>query len=70
MDVLHFRASNFPPEDFMLTQILLVFAFVFFCLGTFATPMNPPQPWYARFNLVSAGLAAWSLAELLGHLRG
>lgn len=54
----------------MLTQILLVFAFVFFCLGTFATPMNPPQPWYARFNLVSAGLAAWSLAELLGHWRG
>ena len=45
-----------------MTQVLLVFAFVFFVLGTFwggwaAAPA--PAPWYGRFNVVSAGLACW-----------
>jgi len=47
--------------------ILLVFAFVFFCIGTFFGPALPDGTrWYGRFNFVSAGLAAWSLAVLLG----
>lgn len=51
----------------MNSTILLVFAFVFFCIGTFFGPWTPaaPAPWYGRFNFVSAGLAAWSLADLL-----
>ena len=45
----------------MITLILLVFAFVCFALSAFWTP-NPP-----RVNLLSAGLAFWVLAELIGH---
>jgi lipopolysaccharide export LptBFGC system permease protein LptF len=45
----------------MLTLILLVFAFVCFALSAVWNP-GPP-----RFNLLSAGLAFWVLAELLGH---
>ena len=45
----------------MITLILLVFAFVCFALSAFWQP-NPP-----RVNLVSAALAIWVLAEILGH---
>jgi hypothetical protein len=52
-----------------MAQILLVFAFVFFCIGTFASRNSPPGPgnpaWYVRFNFVSAGLAVWVLSILL-----
>lgn len=56
----------------MVGTILLVFAFVFFCIGTFwggPYPANPPAPWYGRFSFVSAGLACWVLSVLLagGH---
>lgn len=46
--------------------VLLVFAFVFFVIGTFWGPYAPPAagPWYGRFNFVSAGLACWVGAEL------
>jgi hypothetical protein len=44
----------------MLTMILLVFAFVCFCLAAFWTP-GPP-----RVNLIAAGLAFWCLSVLLG----
>lgn len=51
--------------------ILLVFAFVFFCIGIFAVrnPNNSPEtvPWHSRFSFVSAGLAAWTLAELISR---
>lgn len=54
----------------MANTILLVFAFVFFCLGAFWGPYGTGTPWYGRFNLVSAGLACWTLSLLLagGHL--
>jgi hypothetical protein len=47
-----------------MTQILLVFAFVLFVIGTFVGPYAPapaPAPWWGRlsFNPVSAGLAFW-----------
>lgn len=45
----------------MITMILLVFAFVCFALAAFWNP-SPP-----RINLIAAGLAFWSLAELIGH---
>ena len=41
--------------------ILLVFAFVCFALATFLIP-EPNRP-----RLVAAGLAFWSLAEIIGH---
>lgn len=41
-----------------LNLILMAFAFVLFVLG--AIPIG------SRFNLVSAGLACWSAAVLLG----
>jgi hypothetical protein len=49
-----------------MPQVLLVFAFVFFVLGTFwgGWTAPAPSPWYGRFNLVSAGLACW-VATLL-----
>lgn len=47
----------------MTTTVLLVFAFVFFVIGTFA-PWNVATPWPARINFVSAGLACW-VATLL-----
>jgi hypothetical protein len=46
----------------MLTTILLVFAFVLFAI---AAAWNA-EPY--RYRLVAAGLACWSLAELVGHL--
>jgi uncharacterized RDD family membrane protein YckC len=56
----------------LFTQILLVFAFVFFCIGIFANraPGPAPAPWYWRLNIVSAGLALWVLVTLIsafGH---
>ena len=42
-----------------MPQVLLIFAFVFFVIGTFASWQPAPAPWYGRFNLVSAGLACW-----------
>ena len=55
----------------MVSTILLVFAFVFFVIGTFFGPFptNPPAPWYGRFSFMSAGLACWVLSVLLvgGH---
>lgn len=44
----------------MITTILLVFAFVLFCLATFNVS--------ARWNLIAAGLAFWVLSILLGGL--
>lgn len=44
----------------MITTILLVFAFVLFCLAAFNVS--------ARWNLVAAGLAFWVLSILLGGL--
>jgi hypothetical protein len=51
----------------MAPLFLLMFAFVFFCIATFFYPATPqPQPaWYGRFNFVSAGLAACTLAEII-----
>ena len=43
----------------MLTLILLVFAFVCFCLAAFWNPAPP------RVNLIAAGLAFWVLSVLL-----
>lgn len=51
----------------MLGTILLVFAFVFFAIGTFAGPPASGAPWWGRFNFVSAGLAAWALGDLLAR---
>lgn len=50
----------------MQTTVLLVFAFVFFVIGTFFGPWTAPAPapWFGRFNFVSAGLACW-VATLL-----
>ena len=51
----------------MLALILLVFAFVFFCIATWM----PPDPAPARWSrLISAGLAAWVLAELIARAPG
>ena len=50
----------------MIGTILLVFAFVFFCIGTFWNAAPPAGPWYGRFNFISAGLAVWVLSILLG----
>jgi hypothetical protein len=58
----------------MLALILLVFAFVFFCIATFgwrsaATAPGLPvtSSWYGRFNFVAAGLALWVLVEIVGR---
>jgi len=49
----------------MLTQILIVFAFVLFVIAAVWNPA-PPSPWFGR--LVAAGLACWALSKiLLGH---
>ncbi len=51
-----------------MITILLVFAFVFFVLGTFfSTAPATPGTWYGRFNVVSAGLACWVFADLLAR---
>jgi hypothetical protein len=44
----------------MLNIILMVFAFVCFCIAG-AYPPDPP-----RTKLIAAGLAFWSLAIILG----
>lgn len=44
----------------MLVTILLVFAFVCFCLAAFWNPQPP------RVNLIAAGLAFWVLSVILG----
>ena len=50
---------------YMLTLILLVFAFVLFSIAAIWNPA-PPSPWFGR--LVAAGLAFWVLSVLLaGH---
>jgi hypothetical protein len=51
----------------MGSTLLLMFAFVFFVIASFfgPNPATPQSPWYGRFNLVSIGLAAWSLSELV-----
>jgi hypothetical protein len=43
----------------MITLILLVFAFVCFCLAAFWRPTPP------RVDLIAAGLAFWVLSVLL-----
>jgi hypothetical protein len=53
----------------MITEILLVFAFVLFILGGFLGMAAAPAPWYGRFNLLSWGLACWVLSILLGGAR-
>jgi hypothetical protein len=45
--------------------ILLVFAFVFFCISTFMVEVQPGVVWYRRFSFVSAGLACWVLVDIL-----
>jgi hypothetical protein len=47
----------------MLGTILLVFAFVIFCIAAW---WNPAPPY--RGNLIAAGLAFWVLSILLGGL--
>jgi hypothetical protein len=44
--------------------VLLAFAFVFFVVGTFTSYVGT-NPWYGRFNWISAGLAVWVLVDLL-----
>lgn len=54
----------------MITEILLVLAFVLFVLGGFfGSAVNPPAPGWGRFNLLSWGLACWVLSILLGGAR-
>jgi hypothetical protein len=52
----------------MIGTILLLFAFGYFVIGTFAGHDPTTGPWVKRCNFISAGLAAWSLAVLLGKL--
>lgn len=53
----------------MLGTILLVFAFVFFCIAAFWPYGNPaPGPVWGRFNPIAAGLAFWVLTLLIGDL--
>ena len=47
----------------MLGTILLVFAFVIFCIAAW---WNPPPPY--RGNLIAAGLAFWVLSILLSGM--
>jgi hypothetical protein len=47
--------------------ILLVFAFVIFCIAGFWNPA-PPSPWFGR--LIAAGLAFYMAAEILIHYPG
>ena len=49
-----------PRLIYMLTLILLVFAFVLFVLAGIGIP-NPPGRW----NFIGLGLACWTLAEIL-----
>ena len=50
---------------FMLVLILLVFAFVLFCVAAWLTPSHP---WSGRIGLI--GLACWSLAEIVSRVPG
>jgi hypothetical protein len=51
-----------------VSQLLLVFACVLFFIGIFTGQQStPPSPWYGRFNFVSAGLFAWSLALVIAR---
>lgn len=43
-----------------MTFILLVFAFVFFCIA--AIPFAPTEPYHGR--LVAAGLACWVASQI------
>ena len=61
----------------MLSTILLVFAFVFFCIATFWPFVGPSAPGslWGRFNPIAAtgpgsvaGLAFWVLTLLIGGL--
>jgi hypothetical protein len=52
----------------MITEILLVFAFVLSVLGGFLGVPAAPAPWYGRFNLVSWALACFFLSLLLGGM--
>jgi len=54
----------------MLGEILLVFAFVFFCIAAFwgFTGQPNPGPFWGRFNPIAAGLACWVLVTLIGGL--
>ena len=45
----------------MIVMFLLILALVLFLLSAFGIP-SPP-----RFNLMAGGLAAWVLAEIVGH---
>lgn len=46
----------------MVTEVLLVFSFVFFVIGAFS-PSLPPA--LNRFSFISAGLATWVLTLIL-----
>jgi hypothetical protein len=48
----------------LLSMILVVFAFVLFAISAVWNP-SPDTPWRAR--LVCAGLACWTLAEILSR---
>lgn len=52
----------------MITEILLVFAFVLSVLGGFLGVPAAPAPWYGRFNLASWALACFFLSLLLGGM--
>jgi hypothetical protein len=50
----------------MNNTILLVFAFVFFCIAAFFNPTLPAgTPWYGRFHFGWAGLAVWVLTLII-----
>jgi hypothetical protein len=51
----------------MTNLVLLVFAFVFFVIGTFYYPYPPNTPLWGRFNPVAAGLAFWVLTLIVHH---
>jgi hypothetical protein len=49
----------------ILSQILLVFAFVLFAISAFVYPSPAPSPWgWGRF--IAAGLAFWVLSLIMG----
>jgi CHASE2 domain-containing sensor protein len=48
----------------MIHLILLIFAFVLFAIASWGPPIPP------RYSLVAAGLAFWSLSEILKNAPG